>query len=212
MNPGLLKRFPYVIALVLVIIADIAPAHPGGVDENGGHSCHTNCANWGLSKSQYHFHGAPPTASSRSSKGSAGRARGKPIYIAGSTSVIDGDTLEIRGQRIRLHGIDAPESSQRCTRNKEIWRCGSAAANRLSDLIGRQTVTCEQTGIDRYQRMLAICRVGQTEINRWLVANGLAFAYRQYSSDYIPTEQLAQDARIGLWSWEFQYPWEYRRK
>ena len=73
--------------------------------------------------------------------------------IAGQASVMDGDTLEIHGQRLRLHGIDAPESAQSCyLPHGRAWRCGHMAALRLQDFIGDKTVTCERKGEDRYRR------------------------------------------------------------
>ena len=60
--------------------------------------------------------------------------------IAGTASVIDGDTIEIHGQRIRFHGIDAPESRQTCVAGGEEWRCGQEAALALAELIGRSPV------------------------------------------------------------------------
>ncbi len=51
--------------------------------------------------------------------------------VTGIASVIDGDTLEIHGQRIRLHGIDAPESRQLCFIDGKPWQCGKDAANAL---------------------------------------------------------------------------------
>lgn len=76
----------------------------------------------------------------------------------GVATVIDGDTLEIHGSRIRLHGIDAPESSQTCReRDGSAWRCGQAAALSLADKIGRTSVLCEHLDTDRYGRVIARC-------------------------------------------------------
>lgn len=131
--------------------------------------------------------------------------------IAGTASVIDGDTLEIHGQRIRLHAIDAPESRQTCTRGGETWRCGQASALALSDKIGRRPVRCEQVDIDRYQRIVAKCFADGEDLNGWLVGQGLAVAYRQYGRDYVSVESEAKAARRGMWAGEFVMPWDWRR-
>ena len=83
--------------------------------------------------------------------------------IVGVASVIDGDTLEIHGQRIRLHGIDAPESRQFCEKNGKKYRCGQQAALALADKVGRATIRCEQRDIDRYKRIVAVCRLGSED-------------------------------------------------
>lgn len=200
------------IGVVLGATSAAAIAHPGNVDQSGGHTCSTNCAQYGLANGQYHFHRTTrPANNSRQNEFRRDREE-RPTVVAGPASVIDGDTLEIRGQRIRFHGIDAPESSQICARGAEKWRCGSAAANRLDEFIAGATVSCEQTGMDRYRRMLAVCSVRGTELNRWLVENGLAFAFRRYSTDYVSFEERARRAQKGLWDWGFQYPWDYRSR
>ncbi len=66
--------------------------------------------------------------------------------VAGVASVIDGDTIEVHGQRIRFHGIDAPESRQLCRLDGKPWQCGKDAANALAEKIGRRPVTCEDLG------------------------------------------------------------------
>ena len=74
--------------------------------------------------------------------------------LVGNASVIDGDTIEIHGQRIRLHGIDAPESRQECSRpDGTSWRCGQQAALALSDRIARSVVHCDARRRDRYGRI-----------------------------------------------------------
>ncbi len=63
--------------------------------------------------------------------------------IRGRASVIDGDTLEIAGKKIRLHGVDPPESSQTCQdRQGAAYRCGQRAALALADKIGSAPVSC----------------------------------------------------------------------
>lgn len=131
--------------------------------------------------------------------------------ITGTASVIDGDTLEIHGQRIRLHAIDAPEGRQTCLRNGKAWRCGQASALALSEKIGRRPVQCEQVDIDRYKRIVAKCFVGSEDLGNWLVGQGLAVAYRRYGADYLEAEKSANSARRGMWGTEFVMPWEWRR-
>lgn len=132
--------------------------------------------------------------------------------IAGTASVIDGDTLEVRGKRIRLHGIDAPESAQLCQdASGKDWRCGQRAANALSDRIARRPVSCEVKDTDRYGRSVAACSAGGENLNAWMAANGWAMAYRQYSKDYVDAEAAARAARIGIWAGTFQPPWDWRK-
>jgi endonuclease YncB( thermonuclease family) len=131
--------------------------------------------------------------------------------IVGIASVIDGDTIEIHGQRIRLFGIDAPESSQLCVRpTGERWRCGQQASFALADRIGRAAVTCQPRDLDRYNRVVAVCFRGNEDLNRWMVSNGWAVAFRRYSLDYVASETSARRSQINIWSGEFDMPWNWR--
>ncbi len=131
--------------------------------------------------------------------------------VVGVASVIDGDTLEIHGQRIRLHGIDAPESGQSCENDGRQYRCGQQAALALADKIGRAPIRCEQRDIDRYKRIVAVCRLGAEDLNGWMVRQGWAIAYRQYSRDYVDDESAAQAAKAGIWAGRFIEPSRWRR-
>jgi endonuclease YncB( thermonuclease family) len=130
--------------------------------------------------------------------------------VAGVASVIDGDTIEIHGQRIRLHGIDAPESSQPCDLNGKAWRCGQASASALAEHIGRRPVTCEPRDRDRYGRLVAACSVAGANISAWMVREGWAVAYRRYSQDFVADEAAAHSAKRGIWRSSFIVPWEWR--
>jgi endonuclease YncB( thermonuclease family) len=133
--------------------------------------------------------------------------------IVGRASVIDGDTIEIHGQRIRLHGVDAPEKGQPCFRGDgSVWRCGQQSALALSDFLGSSPVSCKQVDMDRYGRIVADCYVRGEDIQEWLVGAGWAMAYRRYSSAYVGAEQSAKNAKLGIWSGTLQPPWEWRRQ
>lgn len=134
-----------------------------------------------------------------------------PQSIVGRASVIDGDTIEIHGTRIRLFGIDAPEGAQTCDLRGKTYRCGQQAALALSDKLGNKTVECRPKDRDRYQRVVAVCTVAGEDINAWMVAQGWALAYRYYSRDYVTQEQRAADAKLGVWQGKFEAPWDWRR-
>jgi len=132
--------------------------------------------------------------------------------MAGQASVVDGDTLEIHGQRIRLHGIDAPESAQSCCLpDGKAWRCGRTAALQLQDFIGDKTVTCAPKGEDRYRRKVAVCFAGGEDLGSWLVEHGWALASARYSTAYVERQKRAEAVRAGIWRSRFRKPWEWRR-
>jgi len=112
---------------------------------------------------------------------------------------------------VRLHGIDAPETAQLCRDAAGIdRRCGKAATKALERFVAGREIRCSGTERDKYRRLLAVCRVGGREINRWMVANGWARAYLHYSRDYAAEERDAMRARRGLWAGSFNAPWEFR--
>lgn len=134
--------------------------------------------------------------------------------LVGRASVVDGDTIEIHGQRIRIEGIDVPESRQTCTESgtgAEV-RCGQQAALWLADLIGAKPVSCTESGRDRYKRVLAHCSVAGQDIGAAMVEAGWALAYVRYSREYVDQEARARDAKAGIWQWEFTPPWDWRRR
>jgi len=134
----------------------------------------------------------------------------QPIY--GVARSADGDSLEVNGKRVRLFGIDAPEFDQACTRGGAQWACGAEAADQLSRLVTGREVRCEPTGVDQYQRLLARCTVGATDINEAMVERGLAIAYRKYSNDYVAAESRAKVAKRGMWAGTFETPSSVRAR
>ena len=131
--------------------------------------------------------------------------------LAGRASVTDGDSVRVAGERVRLHGIDAPESKQTCVAGGSRWRCGAEATRALARRIGGRSIACEERDRDRYGRIVAVCRVRGEDLNRWMVRQGWALAYRHYSMDYVPDERAARAAKRGLWRGDFVPPWRWRK-
>ena len=137
-------------------------------------------------------------------------ANSKTIF--GKARIIDGDTIHIKSNKIRLHGIDAPETKQTCKIDNQNWYCGKQSTKELKNLINNKKVECNVNDIDRYNRYVAICYVNEININQWMVKNGWAIAYRYYSEDYVLEEKYANDKKLGIWKSEFIEPYAYRKK
>ena len=141
--------------------------------------------------------------------------------IIGIPKVVDGDTIHIKSYKIRLEGIDAPEMKQKCKKPflqimffnfKKDYDCGLISKKKLIQKIANKPVKCILLGKDRYKRYLAKCLKGTTDLNRWMVRNGYAIAYRKYSKLYVPDENLAKEEKLGLWRGTFVEPEQWRRK
>lgn len=132
--------------------------------------------------------------------------------IVGPAIVVDGDTIRIGQERIRLLGIDAPEADQDCAAGwrEGTWPCGSVARVAVIMLIGNQPVTCAWETRDQYDRALGICVTADGEqINRHMVEAGYAWAY--LSDLYAPTEAEARAAERGIWTAPTETAADYRR-
>jgi endonuclease YncB( thermonuclease family) len=134
-----------------------------------------------------------------------------PVASTAATRVVDGDTLDVDGVRYRLHGVDAPEAGQRCAaRGGGSWPCGAVAIKAMRELLGDGDPVCEQEGDGGYGRTLAVCRVNGLDVGRRMVEEGMAFAFRKYSLDYVADEDAARAAGVGVWQAKTETPWEYR--
>ena len=124
------------------------------------------------------------------------------------TRVVDGDTLDLDGLRIRINGIDAPEFGQRCG----DWDCGQAALDQFDTLISAGTVSCEALDQDKYGRTIARCDVDGQDLGDAMIAAGLARAFTRYSDDYVGAEKTARVAAVGIWQGDYETPWDFRER
>ncbi|TPM90698.1 thermonuclease family protein [Mesorhizobium sp. B2-1-3A] len=138
----------------------------------------------------------------------------RPAPITGVASIIDGDTIEVHGQRIRFNGIDAPESRQYCDDAKGFeYPCGRRSAEALDGfLAASRPVQCTFVTWDRYRRFVGDCRRADgTSVAAWMVEHGQALDWPIYSHGAYAGEQAkAEAAKVGLWVGTFQAPWEWR--
>lgn len=131
--------------------------------------------------------------------------------VRGTVEVTDGDTIRLGEVRVRLHGIDALEIDQTCTRpDGSVWACGRWARDALHARFGGARAICEEADDPSYGRMVARCRVGGVDLGDWLVRNGVALAARKYSLEYVESEKAALFAERGIWAGDFIPPAEFR--
>ena len=143
--------------------------------------------------------------------------------ITGIPRVVDGDTVHINEFKIRLEGIDAPEIKQQCKKpflkvsviigfefNKS-YSCGVIAKKKLIDKIDNSKIKCISSSKDRYKRFLATCFKDKINLNKWMVRNGNAVAYKRYSKDYVRDEAYAKENKLGVWEGSFVMPEKWRK-
>lgn len=125
--------------------------------------------------------------------------------------VVDGDTLSMGSERLRIHGIDAPEMAQTCERPGGRYACGEAARTAMAGILGRGVVACQHLDTDQYRRRIVRCHDDQgRDIGAELVRQGWALAFTRYATDYAAQEAAARGARRGLWVGRFDAPWDWR--
>ena len=125
--------------------------------------------------------------------------------------VIDGDTIYVGKLKYRFFGIDAPEIKQICEKDNTKIQCGVIAKSVLKNKIADKIPECVVKEKDRYQRLVAECFIGKESLSRFMVREGYAVAYTQYSKDFIEDEKFAKENKLGIWSMNFQTPSEYRK-
>jgi endonuclease YncB( thermonuclease family) len=133
--------------------------------------------------------------------------------LLGVPRIVDGDTLAIGATKIRLEGIDAPETDQVCLNANGVrWTCGIDARDKLAAHIAGREINCTSNGTDVYRRTLATCYLAGEDLNGWLVQQGWALAYVKYSSAYRQVEEDARVSQRGIWQGAFIAPWDWRHR
>ncbi len=131
-----------------------------------------------------------------------------PAELRGAARTVDGDSMFVGRDEVRLKGIDAPEGRQTCTRDGRPWACGDAARDELRRLIGNAPVLCRGVERDVHGRVLAYCTAGGRDLNAGMVASGMALAYGGYNRE----EAQARSAKRGLWASQFEAPRDWRHE
>jgi len=131
--------------------------------------------------------------------------------ISGPIRVIDGDTFAIGDTRVRLFGIDAPENGQPCAdqRGRQM-NCGDWVTAQVTARYDGLQATCTEIEKDRYGRSVATCSVRGQDVGTWIVSEGLAWAFLQYSDAYALDEKAAAVASRGIWAFDIDNPATYR--
>ncbi len=147
----------------------------------------------------------------------------KAEEIFGIPKIVDGDSLYLNKHKIRLEGIDAPEIKQKCKKTflqistiisfnfKRDYYCGVISKKELIKKIDNLEINCVTSSKDKYKRFLATCFLGSENLNKWMVKQGHAVAYKRYSKKYIYDEKFAEDNKLGIWKGSFLRPEKWRK-
>lgn len=129
-----------------------------------------------------------------------------PAVLSGEPRIIDGDTLDLNGIRVRIHGIDAPERGQTCDGPAGSRDCGHLATQAARDLVAGRQVDCHDLGERTHNRVVARCLVDGQDFAEQMLRLGVvqacpAFADRHaHSRGYLALERHAQRHGLGLFA------------
>lgn len=135
--------------------------------------------------------------------------------IKGIAKIVDGDTVRINKNRIRLVGIDAPESKQKCfDKNNRKYFCGQMSTNFLKRIADKKQIECFYKKKDFYNRYLGNCYLGNKFLNLEMVRNGMAviYDYKNTDQEFIKAKKSAEEQRLGIWQGAFELPKNYRKR
>ena len=144
---------------------------------------------------------------------------GEKNISKGKAIVVDGDTIKIKGKKIRFSGIDAPESyyrgkKQTCIEyNKKVF-CGKISKDKLIERIGNNSVNCKiEENKDKYNRSIGECFIKEKSLSVFMVRNGYTFDWPYYSKGkFAKDQEYAKINKLGLWNMNFEFPWIWKKK
>ena len=157
-------------------------------------------------------------AKSSSSQNQNFRAKSHPNFnleFSGIVKVIDGDSIKVGNNEVRLFGVDAPEFKQVCFDAKnEEYECGKKSFYFLLNLATKKNAKCYYAELDKYNRFLAKCFIGEISINDEIIKNGMGviYDYSQADEEIKKLEALAKEKELGIWQGAFELPKDYRKK
>ncbi len=126
---------------------------------------------------------------------------------ATAQTIVDGDTIKLKGTIYQLFGIDAAEKEQACI---DGWPAGRAAIGYLRELVRDREVACEGMAERRDGSTLARCTVDGDDLGAAMVAAGMAWASTRDGSSYISEEAQANFDRLGVHGHGCAPAWEWR--
>ena len=127
--------------------------------------------------------------------------------ILGRAYVVDADDIVVKGIKIRLYGIDAPEHRQLAQKNGRWYNQGKWVKGELIQAVGGKYVRVDVQGYDKFGRALGVVFCDGKDICEWMVRNGLAIA--AYSEKYKDQERYARQKKLGIWGNQISYNPKY---